>query len=123
MAATLVNLSGFQRGCEAAETGINLESFEVASKPEFKDLMHNYLGEVIGFAAAPVMSDITISGEVTSTAGIMAVAIGTALVPANDVDQFGQTAGGCYPDEFTQSQSRDGFRKVTVKLSRYKSCA
>lgn len=122
MAATLVNLSGFQRGCEAAETGINLESFDVDSKPEYKDLMHNYLGEVIGFAAGPVMAEISISGEVTNTTGIMAVAIGTALVPTNDVDQFGQTAGGCYPDSFTQTQSRDGFRKISVKLSRYAGC-
>lgn len=123
MAATLVNLSGFQRGCEAAETGINLESYDVDSKPEYKDLMHNYLGEVIGFAAGPVMSEITIAGEVTNTTGVMAVAIGTAFVPANDTTQFGQSSGGVYPDSFTQTQSRDGFRKVSVKFSRYQGCA
>ena len=124
MAATLVNLSGFQRGCEAAETGINLDSYDVSSKPEYKDFIKNYLGEVIGFAAGPVMSEISISGEVSATTGgILSVAIGTALVPANDVNQFGQSAGGCYPDSFDQSQSRDGFRKVSVKLTRYAGCA
>ena len=119
MAAVLVNLSGFIRGCGVAETGINVESFDVSAKPEFKDFIHNYLGEVTGFAVGPVMSEISISGEYTGTSGVLFSNVGTAFVPGNTINFFFQTAGGCYPDSMDVSNTRDGFRKVTVKYTRH----
>lgn len=120
MAAVLVNLSGFIRGCGTAETGINVESFDVSARPEFKDFLNDYAGEVKGFAVGPIMSEITISGEYTGTGGVMFSNVGTAFVPSNTVDYFFQTVGGCYPDSMDVSNSRDGFRRVTVKYTRNK---
>jgi len=117
--ATLVNLSGFQRGVEADETGINIDTYEVVSRPEFRDDLPDKSGEVRGFAVGQTMSEITITGEVSGGTGIMAVVSSTAATIANDVNQFGQTVGGSYAVEFTQSQSRDGFRRVNVRFQRY----
>jgi hypothetical protein len=119
--ASLVDLSGAQHGVEADETGINIDTYEVSSEPEFTDILADKVGEARGFASGAVKAMITISGEVFGSTGVMAVVPTTAFVPANDVDQFGQTAGGCYPRTFVQSQSRTGFRKVTVTLERLKA--
>jgi len=118
MAATLVSLSGFTRGISSDESGINIESLDVSSRPEFKDFVNGKDGLVRGFAVGDVMSEITISGEVLSTAGIMNIAIGTAFVPTNSVNNFGQSAGGCYPDSVSLTQSRDGFKKVSAQFTR-----
>lgn len=118
---TLVNLSGAQRGVEADETGLNIETFDVDSAPEYRDVLPDKVGEARGFAVSAVKSTIQISGEVFGTTGVMLMVPTTAFVPANDVDQFGQTAGGCYPISFKQSQSRSGFRKVSVTLERLKN--
>ncbi len=117
--ASLVSLSGFQRGVEADETSMNIESFDVTYTPEFKDFVLKKSGEKRGFAIAATESKISFKGEVTATSlGVMAITFGTAFVPANDVDGFGQTAGGCYADSVTISQSRTGFRSISVEMSR-----
>lgn len=117
--ATLVNLSGYQHGIETDETGINVTSFNVASKPEFIDPALTKAGERRGMAVGAIMSEVKIAGQVTGTAGVMAVVATTAFVPANDVDQFGQSAGGCYAISFTQNQTQTTFRDVDVSFERY----
>lgn len=117
--ATLVDLSGFQRGVEADETSMNIESFDVTYTPEFKDFVLDKSGEKRGFAIGAVESKVSFKGEVTATSsGVIAITFGTAFVPGNDVDGFGQTAGGCYADSVTISQSRAGFRSISIEMSR-----
>lgn len=118
MGTTLVGLSGFQYGVELDETGINIQRYSASSKPEFKDYVHNKGGNKRGFAGGDIETDITINGQVSGSTGIMAATAFTALTIANDVDQFGQTEGGIYVDEFSQEQSFNGFRQVSVKASR-----
>lgn len=117
--ANLVGLSGYQHGIELDETGINVTSFVVASKPEFIDAALTKVGERRGMAVGAIMSEVKIAGQVTGTGGVMAVVATTAIVPANDVDQFGQSTGGCYAVSFTQNQTQTTFRDVEVNLDRY----
>lgn len=118
MGTTLVGLTNFQYGVELDETGVNIQRYSVSSKPEFKDYVHNKSGNKRGFAGGDIESDITLNAQVAGSTGIMAATAFTALTLANDVDNFGQTAGGVYVDEFTQEQSYNGFREVSVKMSR-----
>lgn len=116
MANTLVSLSGFQRGLEAAETGVNVESFSCRYFFQFKDKVNDYLGAVRGFAIPDKFDrEVRMSGEVTGSTGIMATNGNTAIVFGNDVSTLvgvasGSNAGGFYLDEFTETQTRDGFR-------------
>ena len=123
MGLTLVNLSGFQRGIESAETGINVDSFTCRYYPQFKDMVNNYQGQILGFAIPDKLSrEVNVSGEVTGGTGIMAAVFATAQTFANDVGSFvatsgGSNAGGFYVDEVTESQSRDGWRTVAMKAT------
>jgi hypothetical protein len=116
VANTLVSLSGFQRGIELAETGVNVESFSVRYFFEFKDYVANFEGKRRGFAIPGAFSrEARMSGEVTGSTGIMATNGNTAIVFANDVSAWvgiasGSNAGGFYLDEATETQTRDGFR-------------
>jgi hypothetical protein len=118
MANTLVSLSGFQRGLEAAETGINVESFSCRYYYQYKNKVNDYLGQVRGFVIPDKFSrEVRISGEVTGSTGIMATTGNTAITFGNDVGVFlgvasGTNAGGFYLDEATETQTRDGFRVV-----------
>lgn len=118
MGLTLVVISTEQRGNEAAETGINLESFVCRYFPQFKDKLNNYQGQVKGFAIPDKFSrQVTITGEASGSTGIMATVMNTAIVFANDVGTFvgigsGSNAGGFYLDEITESQTRDGWRSI-----------
>jgi hypothetical protein len=116
MANTLVSLSGFQRGIELAETGVNVESFSCRYYFQFKDTVNSFEGKIRGFAIPGSFSrEVRMSGEVTGSTGIMATNGNTAIVFANDVSAIvgiasGSNAGGFYLDEFTETQTRDGFR-------------
>jgi len=126
MANTLVSLSGFQRGIEAAETGINIESFTCRYYLQFKDKLNDYLGQIRGFAIPDKFSrEVRIAGEVSSIgslSGVMIVVCNAAFTPGNDVGTFiavtsGSNAGGLYLDEVTESQTRDGFRSVEATFT------
>lgn len=120
MAITLVGVSSpTQRGIEAAETGINVESFSCRYYPQFKDKLNNYQGQVVGFAIPDKPSrEVSVKGEVTGSAtGLMAAAFATAQTFGNDVNVFGTVAGGFYMDEVTEEQTRDGWRSVDFKFS------
>lgn len=119
MGTTLVGLSSYQWGVELDETAVGIQSYSVSSKPEFKEYAKKKDGNAKGFAGGDIMSEITVNAHVAGSTGVMAATAFTALVLANDVDQFGQTAGGVYIDEFTQDQDVGSFRSVTLKGSRH----
>jgi hypothetical protein len=122
-AVTLVNLSGYQWGVEADETGINVENFNVTYKPEQKEYLRNKVNTKIGFAVDDVEAEITVEGEVSGSTGLMAATFATAVTLANEEDEFGLSAGGVYLDEAAISQSRGGFRRASFKLSKNKNIA
>lgn len=116
---TLVNLTGaWQFGVELDETGINIESFEVETAPEYKEFALNKTGEKRGFAVAVAEQNITVSGEQSLTTGVMAATFATAVTLANDVDYFGQTTGAVYMDSATITQDRSAFKKYSGRFSR-----
>lgn len=123
MANTLVSLSGFQRGIELAETGVNVESFSVRYFHQFKDKVNDFSGVVRGFAIPDKFCrEARMSGEVSGSTGIMASNGNTAIVFANDVSTWvavasGTNAGGFYLDEATETQTRDGFRSFEATWS------
>lgn len=123
MANTLVNLAGFQRGIEIAETGVNVESVSVRYFHQFKDKVSDFSGVTRGFAIPDKFCrELRMSGEVTGATGVMASNGNTAFVPANDVSSWvavasGSNAGGFYLDEATETQTRDGFRSFEATWS------
>lgn len=131
MGLTLTNLSGYQRGLEAAETGINASSFSCRYFMQFKDFVANYQGQNIGFATPDKLSrEVSVDGEVSSIgslSGLMAVYWNAAVTFGNDVGTFvaasgGSNAGGFYVDEITESQSRDGWRSISLRASSHPLC-
>ena len=118
MALQLINLTGYQSGIEFSETAINLESFSVTYKPEFKRKLPNYLGQTIGFVVPTVPSaEVTISGEVSAPTNLMAATFVALQTLTNDTNLFGRSSGAFFLDEATEDQSRDGWRRISLKLS------
>jgi hypothetical protein len=117
MAVTLVNLSGFQHGVNADETGISIESFRARVAPEFKNYALNRVGEKRGFAVAPAELTVTIEGEITGTTGLMAAVLATATTIANTTAYFGAPTTGKYLDSGEVTESRDGFKRVSLEFS------
>lgn len=121
MALTLVNLSALtaaQKGVELDETGINIASIVVRYFAEIKDKLMGKTGEARGFAVSTVPSrDITIEGEVGTALGLMALTWIAAATLANDTTTFGSATGGIYLDEVTETQTREGWRSVSFRLS------
>lgn len=124
MGLSYTGSSAYQRGNELAETGGNLDSFEVRYFPQFKDFLNNFQGQAFVFATTDKFSrDVTITGEqvTSSSTGVMLINLTTAFVPANDISDFvaipsGTNAGGLYANEMTISQSRDGWRRFSIPL-------
>lgn len=118
MATTLVNLTGFQRGVEADETGINIARISTRYFPEYKDKIPNKSGQTRGFAVPDKLSrEVSITGEVTGATGLMAATHVAAVTVANDTTEFGALDGTLYMDEATVTQERDGWRSLDIKLS------
>lgn len=119
MAVTLVSLTNFQKGIEAAETGINVTRFNASYEPEFKEFVKDYKGEVRGFAIAATMARYRVEGHVAGSTGVMATVFGTAQTFANDVDGFGITAGGIYADNTEIDQTNEGWRTLSATYTRH----
>jgi hypothetical protein len=126
MGLSIIGTSGLQRGLEAAETGINSDTFTCRYYPQFKDFINNYQGQETAFAVPDKYNrDVSFSGEVSGSTGLGgAVYLTTAYTFANDSSDYvavssGSNAGGFYLNEITVSQSRDGWRRVdgTAKSS------
>lgn len=117
-AITIVGGSGYQKGIEVGQGGINIESFEVRYFPEVDEKLAGITGEsVIRAFSSKFSRDITMSGEVNAGTGAMAYTLATACTVANDVGTFGDGTGSILLDEVTETQSRSGWRSVSFKLS------
>ena len=116
MAATLVNLTGYQVGIQADETGINIESFEVTYKPEAKEYQKDRLGQKIGFSVLPTEAEISVEGQVNSALGLMAATFTTAVTLANVTNAFGPTTGGIYLDSVSLKQSREPGKMLSASF-------
>lgn len=112
------NLTGFQRGIESNEVGVNLESIEVRIFPEWKEKLPNIQNQTRGFAHPDSPSrEVTLKGEISGATGVMAMVFGTPLTLVNDIDYFGAEDGDLYGDEATVTQERAGWKGVSMKLS------
>jgi hypothetical protein len=115
-----VSAANYQYGVESDETGINIESFSVRYYPEFDDKLPNKDGQTIIRARPDKFSrEISVSGEVNGSTGLMALTLAAAATVTNDVDTFDGVgaAGDIWLDEVTESQERNGFRKADFSLS------
>lgn len=118
MGLLLRNLSGFQRGVELDETGINIDRVEVRISPEWKVKLPNKDNQSRGFAHPDAPSrEVTVTGEISGDTGVMAMQFGTPLVLANDIDYFGASDGDLYGDEATVVQGRGDWKNLSMKLS------
>jgi hypothetical protein len=117
MAVTLVNLTGFQHGVNADETGINIETFRARVAPEFKNFVNGKNGEKRGFAVAAAELSVSIEGEVSGTTGVMAATVATATTIANSTAYFGAPTTGKYLDSGEVTETRDGMKRVSMELS------
>lgn len=115
---TLVNLVGFQRGVELDETALNIETFDVTTRPEYKEFLKDKVGEKRGFAVAQPEQEITVVGEISGGTGLMAGTFAAAQTLANDVDYFGMVDGAIFMDEATVSQGREAWKNLNWKGSR-----
>ena len=102
--------SGMLKGVESAETGIKVESIEW-SIDDPKEYSFDRYGGHDGFAHGfnPSVT-ITVSGEISNeNAGVPIAEFGTAITFANIAN-----TGGFYPESISFSESRDGFRSMSI---------
>ncbi len=124
-APTYVNNSGMQKGVKNDETAIKVESVEWSIEDP-KEYSFDRYGGHDGFAHGfnPSVT-ITVSGEVSDEdAGLCIAQFGTAITFANETNALqadsGTTfanvpnTGGFYPESITFSESRDGFRSMSI---------
>jgi len=118
--------SGMQKGVENAETGIKVESVEWSINDP-KEYSFDEYGGHDGFAHGFNPSvEITVTGEISNEiAGGPIAEFGTAITFANEANctltdsdaTFANipNTGGFYPEEISFSESRDGFRSMTIR--------
>lgn len=118
-AVTVLGFTG-QYGVETTETGISVKSFVVRYFPEINVQIMDNVGETRGKVKSQKFSrEVTIEGEVLGATGVMAFALLTACVPANDVADFGDGSGTLLLDEVTVSQTRADWRMASIKLTSF----
>jgi len=133
--------SGMQKGVANAEAGIKIDSFDTSISDE-KALAYDENGSVCGFARNfnPSIT-ISISGELSSTtAGLPVSLYGTAITFANvanakitdgsdgnsdagDAYAGIDGTGGFYLEDISFSESRDGFRTLSLTAISYPGLA
>ena len=118
--------SGMQKGVKTAETGIKVESVEWSINDP-KEYSFDKSGSADGFCHNYNPSvEITVTGEVSDeNSGVPVAQFGTAITFANETNcaltdsdaTFANIAntGGFYPEEISFSESRDGFRTMTIR--------
>jgi len=113
--------TGLQKGIDQDETGIKIESIEWSISDEKQYSFDKYGGHD-GFCHGynPSVS-ISVSGEISGSTGVAAAAYGTAVTFANEEGAIvGSTfagvanTGGFYPEDISFSESRDGFRTMSI---------
>jgi len=117
--------SGMQKGVKTAETGIKVESVDWTINDPMEYSFDRYGGHD-GFAHGFNPSvEIEVSGEVSDEdAGVCIAQFGTAITFANETNALqadsGSTfanvpnTGGFYPTAISFSESRDGFRSMSI---------
>lgn len=119
MAATLINLSGYQYGVETDESGINISQFDVTVRPEYKEFLQDKTNTKIGFAVGDAEEEISLAGEINGTLPVSDFV--SAVTVANDKNYLGLTTGTVFLDEASISQGRGAWRSLSAKLSRNKN--
>lgn len=119
MAATLINLTGYQWGVETEETGINVSQFDVTVRPEFKEFLSDKSNTKIGFAVGDPEEEISVAGEIKGALPVSDFV--TAVTLANDKDYLGLTAGTVFVDEASITQGRGAWKGLSAKCSRNKN--
>lgn len=112
--------SGYQRGMEATETGINIEQLSVRYYAEVNEHLQGITGETVLTAKSQKFArDITANGETNNTTGWMAFTLIAAPTIANDVATFGDGTGTILMDEATETQGRSAWRAADFSLSSF----
>lgn len=122
---TYVSATNFLKGVSAAETAINISSYEQSWSDE-KLLVEDKAGSPTGFVHNfLVSSSCTISGEINqATLGdTLGAAFGVAETVANAINGYGVTAGGWYMDEVSISQERGSLATATASFTRHPDIA
>lgn len=119
MSFTLVNLTDYLNGVAADETGIAIEEFNCKVKPELKVFAFAKTGLKTGFAVGPMELEVSLTGEVTGSTGIMAATASAATTIANSTAYFGAPTTGLYLDSAEVKQNRDGgaWKKMSAEFS------
>jgi hypothetical protein len=123
MAISLLGGSGYTHGIETSESssGVNAAVFEARYFPEIDARLAGITGETfLRGRSAKVSREITLSGEVSGS--MSAFTFSAAVSFANDVATFGDGSGTILMDEVTESQSRDGWRSVSIRASSNPLC-
>lgn len=122
---TYVSATNFLKGVSAAETAINISSYEQSWSDE-KLLVEDKAGSPTGFVHNfLVSSSCTISGEtnVAALGDTLGAAFGVAETVANAISGYGVTAGGWYMDEVSISQERGSLATATASFTRHPDIA
>ena len=120
MAITYVNLSGFKRGINSDEAGINIAKFDIEVEPEINDWLPGKDGQARGKAVGDPQRKVSLEGEIfdiTAAGSVFVAGFATALVPTNSVNYFGATAGGLYIDRGTVGNAREGWKHVSAEAT------
>ena len=118
---TYVSGTNFLKGVTAAETAINISSFNQSwsdEKLKIEDKAGSPTGFVHNFMVA---STCTISGETNAAAlsGVLAVAWGTAQTISNSISGYGVTTGGWFLQDIEISQERGSLASATVNFEKH----
>ena len=118
MPATLLGSStGTSFGC-AAETGILISSFSIATSTD-KQEVKDENGQVKLVAYYNPKASISVSGVVAGTSGVAAAAVGTALTLANIESVGGVSTGSVLVESVTVNKRQDGFKDISISAMRY----
>lgn len=100
---TLINLTGFQEGLTADETGLNVQSVSIKASQDVIEVL-NRVGEVRGLVYRNPKMEITITGHIISgvVGGMSTTEIGDVLTSAN-VAAAGDVGGASGGTILTQS--------------------
>lgn len=118
MAVQYVNNSTYTRVIGSPEPGLNIRSITTEVSPEVDDYLKGRDDQAFCFAVGDPMADITIEGEMGS-GGITTGNFYTAYAPANTINYYGRSQGGCYPKKVTVKEDRGAWKDFTANFKSY----
>jgi len=121
MAVTLINLTGFQAGVAADETGINIKTFKTTVEPEFNNILAGKSGTARGKGVGDMKKNVSLDGEVSGSTGVMAATATAAFTPANSSSYFGAPTTGLYltKGEVTESRENGAWKEMSAEFEAY----